>query len=122
VGAEAEHSVALAAREASDPELHLLEVAQPAVDQLGRARGGAGPDVVTLDLSMPGTDGGKVFEALRRDAELADIRVCIITGRPELRRLIYDRPVPPPEGYLDKPVDDETLLRNVRKILEVSET
>ena len=78
------------------------------------------PELITLDLSMPGTDGGKVFEALRRDAELADIRVCIITGRPELRRLIYDRPVPPPEGYLDKPVDDETLLRNVRKILEVA--
>jgi Fe-S oxidoreductase len=78
------------------------------------------PDLITLDLSMPGTDGGKVFEALRHDADLADIRVCIITGRPELRRLIYDRPVPPPEGYLDKPVDEETLIRNVRKILEVS--
>ncbi len=77
------------------------------------------PDLITLDLSMPGTDGGKVFEALRQDPELADIRVCIITGRPELRRLIYDRPVPPPEGYLDKPVDEETLLRNVRKIIEV---
>jgi CheY-like chemotaxis protein len=75
--------------------------------------------LITLDLSMPGTDGGKVFEALRRDPELAHIRVCIITGRPELRRLIYDRPVPPPDGYLDKPVDEETLLRNVRKILEV---
>jgi len=79
------------------------------------------PDLITLDLSMPGTDGGQVFEALRRDPELADIRVCIITGRPELRRLIYDRAVSPPEGYLDKPVDDETLLLNVRKILEVSE-
>ena len=78
------------------------------------------PDLITLDLSMPGTDGGKVFEKLRQDAELSQIRVCIITGKPELRRLIYDRPVPPPEGYLDKPVDEETLLRNVRKILEVA--
>jgi CheY-like chemotaxis protein len=77
------------------------------------------PDLITLDLSMPGTDGGKVFEILRRDAELGQIRVCIITGKPELRSLIYDRPVPPPEGFLDKPVDDETLLLNVRKILEV---
>jgi Fe-S oxidoreductase/CheY-like chemotaxis protein len=77
------------------------------------------PDLVTLDLSMPGTDGGKVFEIMRKDAELAQIRVCIITGKPELRSLIYDRPVPPPEGFLDKPVDDETLLLSVRKILEV---
>jgi len=78
------------------------------------------PHLITLDLSMPGTDGGQVFEKLRRDPELAGIPVCIITGKPELRRLIYDRPVNPPEGYLDKPVDEETLLRNVRKILRVN--
>lgn len=78
------------------------------------------PDLITLDLSMPGTDGGVVFESLRKDPELSHVRVCIITGKPELRRLIYDRPVTPPEGYLDKPVDDATLLLNVRKILEVS--
>ncbi|MBM3790252.1 MAG: response regulator [Acidobacteria bacterium] len=76
------------------------------------------PSLITLDLSMPGTDGGKVFELLRKDPELAEIPVCIITGKPELRRLIYDRPVPPPEGYLDKPVDEDTLLLNVRKILK----
>jgi Fe-S oxidoreductase len=77
------------------------------------------PDLITLDLSMPGMDGGTVFETLRRDPELSGIRVCIITGKPELRRLIYDRAVQPPEGYLDKPVDEETLLLNVRKILDV---
>jgi CheY-like chemotaxis protein len=78
------------------------------------------PDLITLDLSMPGMDGGKVFEAIRKDPELAKIRVCIITGRPELRKLIYERDVPPPEGYLDKPVNEVTVLTNVRKILEVT--
>ncbi|MBZ0263404.1 response regulator [bacterium] len=77
------------------------------------------PDLITLDLSMPGKDGGKVFEALRKNDATASIPVCIITGRPELRSLIYDRPVPAPEGYLDKPVSEETLIRNVRKIFEV---
>ncbi len=78
------------------------------------------PDLITLDLNMPEMDGGKVFEALRKDEELASVPVCIITGRPELRRLIYDRPVKAPEGYLDKPVSEETLLMNVRKILELA--
>ena len=78
------------------------------------------PDLVTLDLNMPGKDGGIVFETMRNNPELAGIPVCIITGRPELRRLIYDRPVPPPEGYLDKPVDEDTLILNVRKILELT--
>lgn len=78
------------------------------------------PDLMTLDINMPGKDGGWVFENLRNDADIAGTKVCIITGRPELRRLIYDRPVPPPEGYLDKPVEEATLLRNVRKILELA--
>jgi len=77
------------------------------------------PDLITLDLSMPGRNGGFVFEELRKNPEISSTKVCIITGKPELRRLIYDRPVPPPEGYLDKPINEETLLVNVRKILEV---
>ncbi|MFH2204989.1 MAG: response regulator [Elusimicrobiota bacterium] len=78
------------------------------------------PDLVTLDISMPGKDGGKVLEELRNDPETESVKVCIITGKPELRKLIYDRPVRPPEGYLDKPVDEEKLLMNVRKILELA--
>jgi len=79
------------------------------------------PDLITLDLSMPGKDGGEVFEALRNDPDLANIKVCVITGKPELRRLIYERPVPPPENYLNKPVSDKDLLLNVRKVLELAD-
>jgi CheY-like chemotaxis protein len=78
------------------------------------------PDLITLDLSMPGRNGGYVFEEIRKNPALSASRVCIITGKPELRRLIYDRPVRPPEGYLDKPINEETLLTNIRKILEVT--
>jgi CheY-like chemotaxis protein len=51
------------------------------------------PDLITLDLSMPGKNGGFVFEEIRKNPDLLASRVCIITGKPELRRLIYDRPV-----------------------------
>ncbi len=75
------------------------------------------PDLITLDITMPGKDGGEVFEELRRDPELKDIPVCIISAHPDLRRLIYQRSVPPPDGYLDKPIDEKGLLLNVRKTL-----
>ena len=78
------------------------------------------PDLVVLDLDMPGKDGGEVFEAIRRDPNLSETKVCIITGKPELRRLIYERSVPPPENYLTKPVDEKSLLLNVRKVLELA--
>ena len=77
------------------------------------------PDLVTLDLSMPGRNGGYVFEEIRNNPEIASTKVCIITGKPELRRLIYERPVAPPEGYLDKPVNEDTLLTSIRMILEL---
>jgi CheY-like chemotaxis protein len=78
------------------------------------------PDLITLDLAMPGTSGVDVFKALRDDAELYRIPVCIITGRPELRRLIYEMPAPArPEGYLDKPIDEQRLMLAVRKILKL---
>jgi CheY-like chemotaxis protein len=78
------------------------------------------PDLLTLDLGMPGRDVGEVYEAIRHDEDLKDLRVCIITGRPELRRLIYDRSVRKPEGYLDKPVHEDELVLNVRKVLELT--
>ena len=78
------------------------------------------PDLMTLDLEMPGMDGGQVFEVMRTEEELSTIPVCIISGHPELRGLIYQRTVPPPDGYLDKPVDEARLLLNVRKILALS--
>jgi CheY-like chemotaxis protein len=77
------------------------------------------PDLMTLDLSMPGKNGGYVFEEIRSNPEIASTKVCIITGKPELRRLIYERPVAPPEGYLDKPVNEDTLLTSIRMILEL---
>jgi len=77
------------------------------------------PDILTLDLHMPGRNVGEVFELIREDPELEDLKICIITGKPELRKLIYERSVRPPEGYVDKPVDEKRLLLNVRKVLEV---
>ena len=78
------------------------------------------PDLLTLDLEMPGRNVGEVFEILRKDPEFESLKVCVITGRPELRKLIYDRSVRVPEGFMDKPVDEESLVRVIRKILELS--
>ena len=76
------------------------------------------PDLITLDLSMPGKDGVETFHDLRKDPEVAGIPVCVVTGHPEFRKVIYERVVPPPEGFMGKPVTEDQLILNVRKILE----
>ena len=80
------------------------------------------PHLITLDLAMPGKDGIEVFTILRNDDLLRQIPVCIITGQPEMRKLIYEKPgITKPEGYLDKPVNEAILLKGVRKILELKD-
>jgi CheY-like chemotaxis protein len=76
------------------------------------------PDLMTLDLGMPGTSGIDVFSRLRSDPdlELQRLPICVITGRPELRALIYEHR-PPPEGYLTKPVDRAELILVLRRLL-----
>jgi CheY-like chemotaxis protein len=76
------------------------------------------PDLISLDLSMPGKDGVETFVELRRTAETEEIPVCVVTGHPEFRQVIYDRPVAPPEGYLGKPVDEEKLVAYAHHIIE----
>jgi CheY-like chemotaxis protein len=79
------------------------------------------PDLMTLDISMPGKSGVEVFDEFRTDKDLNSIPICIITGKPELRKLIYERPENPPEGYVDKPITEEDLILNIRKIFEVGQ-
>jgi Fe-S oxidoreductase/CheY-like chemotaxis protein len=76
------------------------------------------PDLISLDLSMPGKDGVETFVELRKTPETQEIPVCVVTGHPEFRQVIYDRPVTPPEGYLGKPVDDDKLVAYAHHIIE----
>lgn len=70
------------------------------------------PDVMVLDLKMPGMDG---LEVLRRVKQAyPDIQVIILTGRgtekdeKEARRLGAFE-------YLQKPVEIETLMQHIRR-------
>jgi len=77
----------------------------------------AKPDLITLDLSMPGRDGIETFCDLRQNPATEQIPVCIITGHPEFRKVIYDRPVTPPEGFIEKPCDPDHVVKTIRRIL-----
>jgi CheY-like chemotaxis protein len=76
------------------------------------------PDLISLDLSMPGKDGVETFVELRKTEGTAEIPVCVVTGHPEFRQVIYGRSVPPPEGYLGKPVNEDKLVAYAHHIIE----
>ena len=79
------------------------------------------PDLITLDISMPGESGVRMFRDLQGDPETSDIPVIVITGiTHDFKRFIETRKqVRPPEGYFDKPPDRDQLLAKINEILRV---
>jgi CheY-like chemotaxis protein len=77
------------------------------------------PDLVTLDITMPEKSGVGVYRKLREDEGLAGIPVIIITGvSDDFKQFISTRrQVPPPNGYLSKPVEAEQLVGLVGQLL-----
>jgi CheY-like chemotaxis protein len=77
------------------------------------------PDLVTLDITMPDTSGIRCYRTLREHPAWRAIPVVIITGVSEdFRRYISTRSsVPPPDGYLSKPVDEADLLQTVSRLV-----
>ena len=72
------------------------------------------PDVVLLDLRMPGMDGAAL---LRRIRELhGDVPVVVITGYPD-SHLVAEALECSPFMLLAKPIEPEKLLRAVRMAL-----
>ncbi len=75
------------------------------------------PDLITLDVTMPGMSGVEVLTELRRDSALAAVPVIIITGVARFANLTEYRGVRPPEGFLRKPVDLGALTALVSELL-----
>jgi signal transduction histidine kinase/CheY-like chemotaxis protein len=59
---------------------HAVESASSGPEGLERARGGR-PDVIVLDVQMPGMDGFEVVERLKQDASTASIPILLLTAQ-----------------------------------------
>src|SRR3712207_9067667 len=82
--------VALVQRLADQPEVELLEVAQAAVEELGRAGGGAAGEVAGLDEGGAQTPGGGVQRHPGAGDAAADYEHLVLAGgqiRSEERRV-----------------------------------
>ena len=76
----------------------------------GEFAGALKPDLVLLDLNMPGKDGRKVLEEIRKDPALAALPVIILTTSSSLDdvSLSYDLKA---NSYMVKPPDLGQLLK-----------
>jgi CheY-like chemotaxis protein len=76
------------------------------------------PDLITLDVSMPEKSGVKLYREIKEDPRWKKIPILIVTGvSGDFQKFISTRQqVPPPEGYLSKPINQEEILELIRKL------
>jgi two-component system cell cycle response regulator len=74
------------------------------------------PDLILLDLGLPGGDGFKVMERLRSIDELTGIPVIILTGK-DASEVVDKAREAGAWAYFQKPADNEKLLAVIRRAL-----
>jgi CheY-like chemotaxis protein len=100
---------------------YATETAADGAEGLEKVRA-ARPDLITLDITMPEKTGVRFYRDVREDEALASIPVVMVTGvMKEFKKFISTRrQVPPPDGYITKPIDQQELLETVAKLLAKS--
>ncbi len=100
-------------------EYYEVAVAASGPDALSQALTWA-PDVILLDIMMPGMDGYEVCERLKADPRTAHIPVVMVTALVDPAERVRGLQVGA-DDFLSKPVDDATLFARLRALLRVKQ-
>ncbi|MBU0757731.1 MAG: response regulator [Nanoarchaeota archaeon] len=73
------------------------------------------PDIILLDIMMPGMDGWDVVEKIHEDKSLQNIPIIFLTAKDDkLTQTVASISV---EDYIIKPVDVDLLIKRIEKVL-----
>ena len=74
------------------------------------------PDLILLDVIMPGMDGFAIIRELKRDPELSEIPVVIFSAKPKSAMIELFGPEGI-AGYVSKPYDPKELTGQIQAII-----
>lgn len=81
-------------------------------DALQIIDGGLRPDLVLVDLRMPGCDGKEFMQRFRENPSFQRVPVYVTSGMGDLDQYTRDCGA---QGYLEKPVDLDKLINKVEE-------
>jgi DNA-binding response OmpR family regulator len=84
-----------------------------ALEKIKRSR----PDIILLDVMMPGMDGFTVCETLRSESETATLPIIMLSAKTDLNSVNKGLRVGATK-YLTKPISPEELTQHVREALD----
>lgn len=77
------------------------------------------PDLVLLDLMMPDMDGWEVYQQIKADEALSDVRVIVVTAKAQSIDKVLGLHIAKVDDYVTKPFGPQELLASVKKVLEI---
>jgi len=93
-------------------DLVLLPHGEDLVDEVRLLQ----PDLIMLDIGLPGPDGLRLCQRLRRDAALSMVPILIFTGRHDDESFLESIQVGA-SSFLLKPAEKEELLARIEELL-----
>ena len=85
-------------------------------EALSLTRDGTAPDLILMDIHLPGMDGLSVVRAMKEDARTARIPILALTAH--AMRGDRDRFLEAGcDGYISKPIDVKTFIASIERYL-----
>ena len=75
------------------------------------------PDLVLLDLMMPGLDGWAVYQRMRSSESLRDTPVIIVTAKAQTIDKVLGLHIAKVDDYISKPFGPQELISSIQRIL-----
>lgn len=91
----------------------VVERAADGIEALGVLRSGVRPCVIVTDLMMPRMDGWELARRMRRDPDLADLPLILVSGVADLAQRAHELDA---DAFLTKPIDVDRLLSEVKRL------
>ena len=74
------------------------------------------PDLIILDLIMPGIDGYKVVDLLKKNKKFKHLPIIMVTSKDSLMDKVKGK-MSPTDAYLTKPFKDDLLVETIHNTL-----
>ena len=100
-------------------EYYEVALAQSGAEALRQATSWS-PDIILLDVMMPGMDGYETCRHLKADPELQHIPVVMVTALTDAAERVRGLEAGA-DDFLSKPVDDATLFARLRALMRVKQ-
>ena len=75
------------------------------------------PDLILLDLMMPGMDGWEVYQQMKADEATKNIPVIVVTARAQSIDKVLGLHIAKVDDYIAKPFSPQELLNSVDNVL-----